>query len=66
MQIMSPVRGAFYIYNHVSIIIDYHPRESDWGVELPLGAGRLVKARLEPRRSVLPPAIVFSSRFFSK
>jgi len=39
-----------YIFNHIDIVIEYHPRlEDDWGAALPDGAGRLVKARMTPK-----------------
>ncbi|CAL1530573.1 unnamed protein product [Lymnaea stagnalis] len=41
---------TYYIYNHVDIIIDYHPlSEEDWGQQHQGLGGRIVAAKLVPR-----------------
>ncbi len=47
-------KDTYYIFNHVDIVIQYHSgANEDWGVSLGAAGGRLVSAKLEPRRWVL-------------
>ena len=45
--------NTFYIFNHVDIVIEFHRKMSDWGGHVPDDAGRLVRAKLTPKRSVV-------------
>ena len=36
----------------MDIVIEYHKRMSDWGGQVPDNAGRLVRAKLTPKRSI--------------
>ncbi|KAK0048949.1 transmembrane 9 superfamily member 2 [Biomphalaria pfeifferi] len=41
---------TYYVYNHVDILIDYHPlSEEDWGTQHLGKGGRIVTAKLIPR-----------------
>jgi len=42
--------NTFYIFNHVDIVIEFHKKMSDWGGHVPEDAGRLVRAKLTPKR----------------
>lgn len=53
LQITKPQRGTFYLFNHVELLIEYHPKETDWGKDLPPEAARLVKVNVNLKRSVL-------------
>jgi transmembrane 9 superfamily protein 2/4 len=41
--------NAYYVFNHVDIVIEFHGRSNDWGGNTPEEAGRLVRAKLTPR-----------------
>jgi transmembrane 9 superfamily protein 2/4 len=41
--------NAYYVFNHVDIVIEYHKKSDDWGGSAPETAGRLVRAKLTPR-----------------
>jgi len=43
----------YYMFNHVDIVIEFHKKMSDWGGNAPENAGRLVRAKLTPRRLVV-------------
>ena len=43
--------NTYYVFNHVDITIEYHKKMSDWGGLVPLEAGRLIRAKLTPKRS---------------
>lgn len=43
------VDNSYYFFNHVDITIEYHPNIGEWGKQVPESAGRLVRAKLEPR-----------------
>ena len=45
--------NTFYIFNHVDIVIEFHRKMSDWGGHVPEDAGRIVRAKLTPKRWVL-------------
>lgn len=39
------------MFNHVDITVSYHSgRDTDWGKEFGWSGGRIVAAKLEPRR----------------
>ncbi len=41
----------YYVFNHVDIYIEYHKdMNQEWGAGLPIDAGRIIQAKLEPRR----------------
>jgi len=40
---------SYYPFNHVDIVIEYHPYTGDWGQQVPQQAGRLVRAKITPR-----------------
>ena len=42
--------SSYYFFNHLDIIIEYHPKENEWSGSVPEGAGRLVRAKVTPRR----------------
>ena len=44
---------TYYLFNHVDILIDYHPGSNeDWGSTLTGNRGRIVAAKIIPRRLV--------------
>ena len=53
LQISKPQKDTFYLFNHVELLIQYHPKENDWGKDLPPDAARLVKVKVRLRRSGL-------------
>lgn len=41
----------YFVFNHVDIYIEYHKdMNHEWGDRLPHNAGRIIMAKLEPRR----------------
>jgi len=44
--------NTFYVFNHVDIVVEFHRKMGDWGGQVPEEAGRLVRAKLTPKRSV--------------
>ena len=50
LQVEGLPDNTFYIFNHVDIVIEFHRKMSDWGGHVPEDAGRLVRAKLTPRR----------------
>lgn len=48
-SILKPLPDTYYLYNHLNITIDFHPKlGAEWGVNLPENSGRLVRARVTP------------------
>ncbi len=43
--------NTYYVFNHVDILIEYHSSAGEeWGMSLGGDSGRLISAKLEPRR----------------
>ena len=49
-QVQDPKPDTYYVYNHIRLEIQYHPKDGDWGGTLPSSAGRLVGAIAYPER----------------
>ena len=46
-------KDTYYVFNHVDITIQYHSAAAaDWGSQITGEGGRLISAKLQPRRSV--------------
>lgn len=45
----NPIPGSYYIFNHIEIVLEYHPKDNSWVQTTPDEAGRLVKARMSPK-----------------
>ena len=45
--------NTYYIFNHVDIVVEFHKKMTDWGAHAPDSAGRLVRAKLTPKRLVV-------------
>lgn len=44
-------KNTYYVFNHIEITISYHSgMNTDWGEEFGWSGGRIVAAKLEPKR----------------
>jgi len=43
---------SYYVFNHVDIVLEFHPNDGEWDAKIPESAGRLVRAKVTPRSAV--------------